>query len=253
MKTAVWLFTALLGFNVFAAQQQPVLMSPFASTVRGVTIRNTHLVGEGHSLILRGMRPLNAADVEQLTDIGVRQILIFRNNVPGESTVAEEREWLEQNPKINAVYEIPFKWKDITVFQPACEQTVQALRILKNAAFKTDAGLFFHCTVGEDRTGYLAGLYRIIFENKSAQDVFQNEMCMNGYADGGSSRRGQNVKPAHVVKDIHAAITPVFAKMVALIRAGKISADKLDESVCAQEPRVRQQTINALRCRGNAL
>lgn len=246
MRSAIFALTMILSQKLLAA---PVLISPFPPDKGlGIDIHNTHLVANGESLVLRGQRPMSAYYVKQLTDQGISQVLIFRNNVPGEDTVAEERLWLEENPKIKAIYEIPFKWKDITNFQEACEQTMEALRIMKNSTIKKDAGLFFHCTVGEDRTGYLAGLYRMIFEKKTAEDVFQNEMCRWGYADGNSKARGINIKPPFVVEAIHEAITPTFAKMAAMIKAGKITADNLDEGVCAKEPKLRPSTINKFRC-----
>lgn len=246
MKFTVLILALLTSQNLLAAQQ--VLLSPFPSTVRGISIRNTHTVARGESRILRGMRPLSSRDVQELTDKGISRILIFRNNVQGEDTVATEMEWLNANPKIQKVYEIPFKWKDITSFKEACEQTVQALKIFKESLTRPDAGLFFHCTVGEDRTGYLAGVYRMIFEGGNSDNVFQADMCRWGYADGGTDRRGENIKPDHVVADIHKAITPVFAKMRVLILLGKITADNLSEAACAQEPRVSKATLNRFRC-----
>jgi hypothetical protein len=246
MKLTVLILAAVLSQNLLAAQQ--VLLSPFPSTVKGISIRNTHTVARGESRILRGMRPLSPTDVKELTDKGISRVLIFRNNVQGEDTVAAEMEWLNANPKIEKVYEIPFKWKDITSFKEACEQTIQALKIFQESLSRPNAGLFVHCTVGEDRTGYLAGIYRMIFEGGTSENVFQADMCQWGYADGGSSRRGENIKPDHVVADVHKAITPVFAKMRVLILMGLITADKLDASVCAREPRVSEKTISRFRC-----
>jgi multiple sugar transport system permease protein len=61
--------------------------------------------------------------------------------------------------------------------------TVRSLKLLRDwtAAGKTT---FFHCTVGEDRTGYLAGLYRLLTETTTAKAMFEQEMCERGYSSG---------------------------------------------------------------------
>jgi hypothetical protein len=203
------------------------LSSPFASSVDGISIPNTHVVAENKSPVLRGMAPKNAAQVDELVDYGITQILIFKNETSS-GDIAKEEVLLEG--KIATVHKIPFKWKGIRGFKSECLQTLEALRLIKSALNRKNAGLFFHCTVGEDRTGYLAGLYRILFEDAELTDVWRTEMCERGYADGNPK------KPFEVVNLVHENLTPLFLKMVALIDAGEISKGKLDDAACDQAP-----------------
>lgn len=206
------------------------LKSPFPSTVKEIPIRNTHLVAKDKGVILRGMAPLVQSDVTALADYGVNEVMIFRNDVPGETGISSEISLLRSEPRIRTIHMIPFKWKEITDFRLACMDTIKGLQILQSALKTQNAGLFFHCTVGEDRTGYLSGLRQIIFENQNPQSVFQNEMCAKGYAHGNSQ------KPEFVSKLVHENITLLFVKMLVLIEEKKLSAQKLDLTICESDP-----------------
>lgn len=215
-----------------AAPAKPVLRAPFKSTVDGVSIRNTHLVaqGEGNSFIMRGMAPLSLEDVNELTNVGVNEIIIFRNDVAGETGITDELKLISANGKVRATHLIPFKWKEIPDFKSACQDTIKALTLLKTALQTAKTGLFFHCTVGEDRTGYLSGLYRILFQNMPAQMAFETEMCAHGYAEGDPG------KPGFVVDDVHKNITVLYLKMLLLIERKELAGDKLDLNVCESDP-----------------
>lgn len=229
LSTAAWAQKPRRENRAPRAPRAP-LLSPFASTVRGIPIRNTHIVAESEGKVLRGMAPLSAADVSSLTDFGINEVLIFRNDVPGETGIADELRLLSANPKIRAVHLIPFKWKDITDFRGACQDTIKGLQLLRAAVSTGGSGLFFHCTVGEDRTGYLAGLYRILFEGAAEPEVFRSEMCARGYADGDPN------KPAQVTEAVHGNVTVLYLKMLSLIESGALRADHMDLSVCERDP-----------------
>lgn len=225
-----------LGIAIFTlcvstlALSRPRLVSPFPSTVSEISIPNTHLVSRGDGFLLRGMAPHSAQDVEELGKFGVTDVLIFRNDVAGEIGIKEELDLFAKSPKPTVVHQIPFRWKDTVSFTEACQQSVRALKLLRDIGTTKGRGLFFHCTVGEDRTGYLAGLYRVLFEKKSAAEVFQSEMCAKGFAEGDPK------KPKHVVETVHANLTPLYLKMVALIEKGSLKPDSLNEDVCVGEP-----------------
>ena len=228
MKRIIFL---LLTVSVCAqAAKKPPILSPIPSSVPGITIRNTHVVARGASLILRGMAPLSRKDIRQLTDYGITDVLIFRNDSDGEEEVGVEMGWLKHNRKIARKTPIPFPWKEIKEFKSPCEQLVEALQILKTSLQTPNHNLFFHCTVGEDRTGLLAGLFRIVFEGASVEDAFQNEMCAHGYS------RGDPDKPAPIAQIVDENLTPIFLKMVELVSRGLISSDHLDPAVCEADP-----------------
>ena len=89
------------------------------------------------------------------------------------------------------ILQLNFPWKDITDYQSVCEMTVDALNMIKNSE-NLNQRIYFHCTVGEDRTGLLAGLYKIYRgDNESRHEVFESEMCDKGYEAG---NRGKILK-----------------------------------------------------------
>src|SRR5689334_9176825 len=73
------------------------LKSPFPSTVPEIPIPNTHLLDGSEGQIIRGMEPQTDKDAKSLRHYGVSKILIFRNNVGGESTVESELDLLKKN------------------------------------------------------------------------------------------------------------------------------------------------------------
>ncbi len=181
------------------------LESPFESTVAGITIGNAHEVVPG---ILRGSEP--AKKVGELKEFGVDEVIIFKSQTKTE--VDEELAAL----KTLAIksHHIPFKWKGLESPQIACEQLVKALQIIRRAQ-KANRTVFFHCTVGEDRTGMLAGLLRMEADGLSTEAAWKDEMCANGYADGNKQ------KPWHVASAIHKELTPLFFALAAKVEAGE--------------------------------
>jgi protein-tyrosine phosphatase len=211
-------------------ERPPVRISSFSSTVPGVSIPNVHAVGKSGGKILRGMAPWTKQQLAELAAADVREVLIFRNDDEDGKTVQREIALLRTEPRIRSVVHVPFPWKDLDGFRKPCEQTIEALRILKDRAARGAHAVYFHCTMGEDRTGYLAALYQIIFEGAKPEQVFRDEMCRWGYADGSP------VKPAHIAAGVHASLTPVYLRLVKLHEWGLLTADRLDPAVCAVDP-----------------
>lgn len=232
-KLFVLLF--LLSATLHAAEKKNKLVSPFPSTVQGITIPNTHLVAEKKGRLYRGMVPYTVEEAMQLRNKGINRILIFRNDSEGETGVADEKALLlSAHFEDSKISHIPFKWKKFEGFTEPCKQSIQGLKLLNQVLNTPGEALFFHCTVGEDRTGYLAALYRMVFEGVALKDVFRDEMCARGYAEGDYE------KPEHVSRTVHENITVHLIKMAKLIEDKKLTAQNLDENICSSDPMSHQ-------------
>lgn len=196
------------------------LVFPFAHAQTEITIGNFHQV-DREGQVFRGREPKKA--VSELKDIGVTDVIIFKNDVRGE--VAREKEELKE---LGIRYHhIPFLWKDLPSLPEACRQTVKALRIIKKV--KSVGGkVFFHCTAGEDRTGLLAGVYKMLTSGFSRQVAFETEMCRHGYANANPG------KPAFVVDSIERGLTPLFLEMSRLIETGRLNQKTLSYAACGE-------------------
>lgn len=200
---------------------QAGLVSTMPSTYLDTGIPNSHLVSKN---VIRGMAPRNATDIDKLLSLGVSNFLIFKIDTNGE--VEKEIDMLEEKGVDEKnITHIDFPWKDITDFKPVCEMTIDALKTIETFE-NSNKKIYFHCTVGEDRTGYLAGLYKIYRENQNVDEVFQGELCDKGY-EAGNPNKGMNV-----VMKVRESLTPAFLSMVNLILKAKKNKTNLDKSLC---------------------
>lgn len=116
--------------------------------------------------------------------------------------------------------------------------TLKALRVLKEVKEDSteDRKILFHCTVGEDRTGYLAALFSLLEEEnlksnpQRVKEIFENEACRGGYEGGNKN------KPRAVKLSIREALTPLFTKMAFKIQRGYITWEKLNDRQCDIDP-----------------
>lgn len=191
-----------------------------AFAVDGLTIPNSFQVDrEGH--IFRGKEPKKL--VSQLRDIGITDVLIFKNEVKTE--VATE---IADLTKLGIrSHHIPFQWKGFESMQKACEQVVDAVNLIYNTKAR-NGSIYFHCTAGEDRTGMLAGLYRMLEENLSANQVFKSEMCARGYSDGNPN------KPGMVHGAIQKELTPLFIALAEKIERREWVLGRISKASCRQ-------------------
>ena len=190
------------------------LESPFASEVDGLDIKNSHYVtAEGDKgTLIRGMEPRTFKDARQLYAIGVDHILTFKKSrYKGErlnEDIQETQDVLHaEGFDYRQMSHIGFPWKFENTYSnrvEVCEQIVEAMDILESQLAKGKT-VYLHCTVGEDRTGLLAGLFRMKNHNWSAKEAFHLEMCENGYEHG---NRRKPFKP--VVVPIRESLTPMF-------------------------------------------
>ena len=192
-------------------------LSSFAS-VDGLTIPNSHQVDkEGN--VFRGRQPEKLID--ELAHIGITDVVIFKNDVKGE--VAKEIGELQRlgiSP-----HHIPFRWKQYPSMQEACEQVIDALTIIRDVK-KVNGKTYLHCTAGEDRTGTVMGLYRMLSEKMSMNQVFRQEMCPRGFSDGNPN------KPSSVTKAIEGELTPLFVNLAGKIQRGEWTLEFLPKSSC---------------------
>lgn len=197
------------------------MVSNMPATYKETGIPNSHLVSEN---LIRGMAPRNDADLDRLINLGVKEFLVFKIDTNGD--VQKEIDSLISKgiPKKN-ISQYDFPWKDISDFRSVCEMTIDALKKME-AAEKNKRKMYFHCTVGEDRTGYLAGLYRIYAEKKSVDEVFVSELCDRGY-EAGNPKKGMNV----VVK-IRESLTPSFLTMAKIIQEASKNGSGLSKKLC---------------------
>lgn len=202
------------------------LSSPFDSSVEGLSLPNAHWVDDEDTL-LRGMEPRTPEQFEELRKLGVSKVLIFKNATGQDEVDNEIAEWALPE---GDVLHVPFKWKDLDGFQATCEQTLAGLRFLREAR-EAEQKVFFHCTVGEDRTGLLAAMHSLIFAGADARRAFDADMCERGYSSGNPQ------KPGFVTGKLAAGLTPFYRQMAFLVSEGLLT-EELEEAVCAQEPEV---------------
>lgn len=192
------------------------LVSPFPPSVPGTTIPNTHAV-DPEGLILRGMEPREK--LAEFLELQVQQVLIFKKESRKE--VRQQIEGLlALGYRPEAIHHIPFLWKDYPSMTEACEQTMRALQIMHQAVLN-DQRLFIHCTVGEDRTGHLAALYRLMTEGLAPEEAFEQEMCAHGYA------RANPNKPGFVVGKLNQGLSVLFFEMAEAISQEPLAPEEL--------------------------
>ena len=245
----------LIFILFFTTAAQASLMSPFESSVDGISIPNAHDISkDGNNILVRGQRPyidgnkkFSPSDpwsrlsqdtknwLDQLFRGGsgrvtpFTDILIFKKG--GDKEIANqmaaiEKMMAETRQEINVV-RIKFPWKDVGDYQKTCEDTVEALLLMKEVSESGNRSLFLHCTVGEDRTGLLSALWRMLDQGWSRWKAFDEEMCARGYGQGNPN------KPYKVYKEIREDLTPLYMEMADLIRTGVLTYQNLNDSVCS--------------------
>lgn len=212
------------------------LSSPFDSSVAGVSVPNSHWVDEAES-VLRGMEPRSADQFDELRRAGIERVLIFKNTTGKDDVGQEIAAWALPE---GDVLHVPFQWRDLPDFSGPCQQTLEALRFLRESE-QAEEKVFFHCTVGEDRTGYLAAMYALLFEGAGPEEAFALDMCEHGYGSGNPQ------KPAFVLGKLDEDLTPLYRSMAFLVEQGALTQE-LDPSVCAAEPQVPEDFLGGLSC-----
>ncbi|MCX5785922.1 MAG: tyrosine-protein phosphatase [Elusimicrobia bacterium] len=241
IRKTVWTVLFIVSAALCNEGNCAVIRSSLPSEVPGINIPNVHVVSTGPSgAILRGNAPL-PEEISQLKNYGVTDVLIFKES---DADVKREKAGLAAAGYYfpGRLHQVEFPWKDMGPFKLNCEKTIEALNELLTISGIPRRTIFFHCTVGEDRTGYLAGLYRMLAEGWDKDKAFDQEMCGNGY------EAGDPQKPESVVKAIRAGLTPMYLRMAELISSGALTLNKIDSSVCNTEPKLPPGADEKYKC-----
>lgn len=219
-----------------------VAESTFAADAKAISkkVRNVFALTADGTLI-RGAQP-SKTNVSVLVESGVEEVLILKVDTKGE--VAREIEaLLDAGLPEDRVHHLLMQWNKPDVAN-TCEQAATALEII-TAAQAEGRSLYFHCTAGEDRTGMVAGLFRIFTEGIEVDDAFQNELCARGYADGHSR------KPSHVTNAVHRSLTPLFFELADRLKTANENGEELPSpsKLCRGiEKSVAQSAATNVRC-----
>jgi hypothetical protein len=206
--------------------------TPFPSTIPGITLGGAHIVlKEGEqSKVIRSQAPHTDQDFKELTSYGVTDVVIFKKETGHE--VQDELIALKDHGfPASRITTIPMKYRDFKDFEEPCRYTVDALKAIQKTRQAAGRMVLIHCTVGEDRTGFLSGLVRLLEAGSDSKEIFKTEMCQNGYSSGNPK------KPKSITTRIDEDLTPVFTRMALLIEKGRLSWDHLDaDALCTQDP-----------------
>lgn len=174
--------------------------------------------------IYRGRAP-KTTEMKKLVKKGITTVIIFKNQTKNEVDL-EIEQLTAAGIDPAKIHNIPFLWKDIESEKLACEQVIEALNIMQKVSESEDDKVLFHCTVGEDRTGLLAGLMSQLLNQDDTASSFINHMCTKGYAGGNLN------KPKHVSQAVDKYLTPLFYKISRLIEQGSLNMESLNKRVC---------------------
>lgn len=202
-------------------------------------------LGNAHALraderILRGAAP--ETRLALLKDQGVTDVLIFRDGM-GDAVEREKNNLRKLGYAENNIHHVPMKWRRFPSFESGCENAVAALQVMQTVENDPSKKLYLHCTMGEDRTGMVAGLYRMVFQGWTADKAFLEEMCARGFSEANPR------KPVEVAGMINNDLKPIFARMAVMAETGVLNSKSLSSRVCAANVSdARVQEILAKTC-----
>jgi tyrosine-protein phosphatase SIW14 len=135
----------------------------FALATDLTSVPEFHPVSDG---IFRGGHP-EQNGLEDLAKLGVKTIIDLENDGSDETEV----------PAAAALGMKVIARPMSTFWAPSDEQANEILAMLADPQLRP---LFIHCTLGQDRTGLMIGLYRVLFEKMNAADAY-SEMLGYGF------------------------------------------------------------------------
>jgi len=224
--------------NSLLPLKKPTHVSPFCPTVmrvskpdETVSIPNMHEVLSTEVAGVKVMRSNSPYYPEHITDVvdqGIGKVIVYKSFYKAEQRYQLEDLYRENGYDGELIF-LDMPWapdKETQEFDfvSSCKLTIQAMIAIRDA----ETPVLFHCTVGEDRTGMLAGILRVINNGWSIEQAFNDEMCANGY-EAGNPRKLESF----VVDAVRAGLTPLFLKMVTAIKQNN---GILSESLCESLP-----------------
>jgi len=197
------------------------LTSNFPATVMGTKITNVHQLSER---VLRGNSPVG--NVSDLKNLGVTDVLIFKKSSQTEEIQEEVGGLRGLGYTTENIFHIPFPWKNLPGDAASCRMILDGLRLMVKINSQPGRKIFVHCSVGEDRTGVISGLFRMLNDGWKSKKAFHDELCAHGYAN--ASRK----KPKKVADAIRYELTPLYVAIAEKIEAGEISGENLSSDLC---------------------
>lgn len=204
----------------------PICSTTMTSDAERVTLPNTHTVladnGKG-APVYRSNSPYLTQHVLEIMDLNIETVIVFKSfyNKTDKNLLYSLYE--DTGYDTSRMVHIPMPWKQDGKkpfdYKKACEMTVEAMEIIKHST----GPVLFHCTVGEDRTGMLAGLLQVQ-NGLSVDKAFRDELCARGYEAGNPTK---NESPV-VVKAVRDALTPLYLKMATVIANNNGQISKKD-------------------------
>lgn len=208
------------------------------------THKPLEIIGNVHTLredgrIIRGALP--DGKVAMLKENGVTDVLIFRH--VRDNAEKEKKELHAEGYKDEQIHHVPMRWRNFKSFEQACREVVTGLKVMRQVEEDPKRKLYLHCTMGEDRTGMISGIYRMVFQAWSPTKAYQSEMCGRGFGDANPR------KPLEVAIAVNESLKVLYARMAVLIQEGDLNKMTLDPKACDKRlPTEKMKPILEMKC-----
>lgn len=118
----------------------------------------------------RGGQPNTPEDWQYLKSLGITKVVKLNYDIEGSDQGAVDAGLVLYK------YAIPPEGDVASVVQKPDKATVMAAE----SVMESDGGVYVHCTHGQDRTGMLVGMYRVLFDHWAKGDAWL-EMLQHGF------------------------------------------------------------------------